>query len=176
MRDACFFAALCPVTNPSLSVGCSSRYDTFYFPNTSSNFLTGCKAVVSWPSLSRLSSCVHSSTTMYVSLTFPLTYLLRTLCDKIAFTTPSDYDLPHNDVKIQTSDKVTLSCYLMECQEPRATILMFHGNAMDHGSLLYQAIRFYDLNCNVLTVSYRGFPGSGGVPSERGGCFAFFYF
>lgn len=79
----------------------------------------------------------------------------------------------------RTSDRVTLSCYLLEKEEPRATVLMFQGNAMCQESLMYQAHKFYALDCNVLAVSYRGFGASGGVPSEKGMyCipFAFFYF
>lgn len=44
---------------------------------------------------------------------------------------------------------------------------------------MYQAHKFYALDCNVLAVSYRGFGASGGVPSEKGMyciSFAFFYF
>jgi hypothetical protein len=48
-------------------------------------------------------------------------------------------------------------------------VIMFHGNGMDHTDLLYHARKYYQLyNCNVLTVSYRGYGNSDGVPSERG--------
>ncbi|KAJ2912558.1 hypothetical protein MD484_g7855, partial [Candolleomyces efflorescens] len=38
----------------------------------------------------------------------------------------------------------------------RATIIMFHGNAMTHGDVIDLAAQFLNMGCNVLTVSYRG--------------------
>lgn len=107
-----------------------------------------------------------------IHLSFHVLTHRNKLVIKTDLVTPSDYDLPYDDINIQTSDKVTLRCYLIECEDPQATVMMFHGNAMDHSSLLYQAKQFHDLDCNVLTVSYRGFGDSEGVPSEKGEYFA----
>ena len=50
----------------------------------------------------------------------------------------------------------------------RATVIMFHGNATNHGSLIDLAVQFLIMGCNVLTVSYRGYGNSTGKPSEGG--------
>lgn len=50
----------------------------------------------------------------------------------------------------------------------RATIIMFHGNAMTHGDVIDLAAQFLNMGCNVLTVSYRGYGHSTGRPSEGG--------
>ncbi|KAJ2928674.1 hypothetical protein H1R20_g8388, partial [Candolleomyces eurysporus] len=50
----------------------------------------------------------------------------------------------------------------------RATIIMFHGNAMTHGDVIDLAAQFLNMGCNVLTVSYRGYGHSTGRPSESG--------
>jgi len=54
--------------------------------------------------------------------------------------------------------------------KPRATVLMFHGNGMDHSDFLYHAKYYFRYGCNVLTVSYRGYGQSEGMPSEKGVC------
>ncbi|KAF9442943.1 alpha/beta-hydrolase [Macrolepiota fuliginosa MF-IS2] len=81
---------------------------------------------------------------------------------------PSSFNLPYRDVEIQTSDKVTLKCFLVQYKRPRGTVVMFHGNGMDHSDLLYHARHYYWFRLNVLTVSYRGYGESGGIPSEKG--------
>lgn len=52
--------------------------------------------------------------------------------------------------------------------KPRATVLMFHGNGMDHSDFLHHAKHYFRYGCNVLTVSYRGYGESEGMPSEKG--------
>lgn len=45
---------------------------------------------------------------------------------------------------------------------------MFHGNGMDHSDFLHHAKHYFRYGCNVLTVSYRGYGESEGMPSEKG--------
>ncbi|KAF8995029.1 Alpha/Beta hydrolase protein [Cyathus striatus] len=95
---------------------------------------------------------------------------------------PSYYGLNFEDIELKTSDNVTLRCFLIkqpvsralrgnDDAQPinaRATVIMFHGNGMNHGDILEGAKQFFKLKCNVLTVSYRGYGFSEGVPSEKG--------
>ncbi|KAJ6505216.1 Alpha/Beta hydrolase protein [Mycena sanguinolenta] len=111
---------------------------------------------------------------------------------------PSDLGLEYSNITLTTSDKAVLRCYLLHqaqqsparIQEnaPRdfrqidtefvpptnydspavATVIMFHGNGMNYGDLVYAAKRFVMRRCNVLMVSYRGYGDSEGVPSEGG--------
>jgi len=48
-----------------------------------------------------------------------------------------------------------------------ATVIMFHGNGMNYGDLIYAAKRFLMRHCNVLMLSYRGYGDSEGTPSEQ---------
>ena len=51
----------------------------------------------------------------------------------------------------------------------RPTVIMFHGNAGNHGHRIPLAKMFYaKMRCNVLLVSYRGYGLSEGTPSEKG--------
>ncbi|KAJ6620010.1 Alpha/Beta hydrolase protein [Mycena sp. CBHHK59/15] len=49
-----------------------------------------------------------------------------------------------------------------------ATVIIFHGNAMNSGDMILHAKRFLVLRCNVLMLSYRGYGDSEGTPSEKG--------
>ncbi|EDR02626.1 uncharacterized protein LACBIDRAFT_308313 [Laccaria bicolor S238N-H82] len=84
---------------------------------------------------------------------------------------PSTLKLPYTDVELQTPDNVVLRCFLIrqaQLSSSFATVIMFHGNGMNHGDVLEAAHEFYILGCNVLTVSYRGYGNSTGSPSEKG--------
>ncbi|KAH8831418.1 Alpha/Beta hydrolase protein [Flagelloscypha sp. PMI_526] len=84
---------------------------------------------------------------------------------------PRDYALPGEEVTIPTSDGVNLSCYLIEqpkVSQSRATVIICHGNGMNHGDLLIPAREYFLRKCNVLTLSYRGYGKSTGTPTEGG--------
>ncbi|KIK02587.1 hypothetical protein K443DRAFT_677443 [Laccaria amethystina LaAM-08-1] len=84
---------------------------------------------------------------------------------------PSTLKLPYTDVELQTPDDVVLRCFLIrqaQLSSSLATVIMFHGNGMNHGDVLEAAYEFYVRGCNVLTVSYRGYGNSTGSPSEKG--------
>ncbi|KAK2462787.1 hypothetical protein APHAL10511_005178 [Amanita phalloides] len=110
---------------------------------------------------------------------------------------PTDYGLPYEDLPLKTPDGVTLGCYLLslrrslaathsdyikpeavanyetdeEFAASRPTVVMFHGNAGNHGHRIPLARVFLlNMRCNVLMVSYRGYGLSEGSPSERGLC------
>ncbi|KAF8634024.1 hypothetical protein AX17_004289 [Amanita inopinata Kibby_2008] len=109
---------------------------------------------------------------------------------------PSDYGLPYEDLDLKTADDITLRCYLLtqtkllatshpafiipeidKCETDeelilsRPTVLMFHGNAGNHGHRIPLAKMFFlKMRCNVLMMSYRGYGHSEGSPSERGLC------
>ncbi|KAG6828645.1 hypothetical protein H0H92_007159 [Tricholoma furcatifolium] len=50
--------------------------------------------------------------------------------------------------------------------EARATIIVFHGNAMHNYDDMHTPMTLFKMKCNVFLLSYRGF--SGGTPSEAG--------
>ncbi|KAF7296202.1 Hydrolase-4 domain-containing protein [Mycena chlorophos] len=72
-----------------------------------------------------------------------------------------EYDFPPD----RTSTLVPPTTY----KDPaRANIIMFHGNGMNYGDLIFAAKHLVMLRCNILLLSYRGYGTSGGTPSESG--------
>ncbi|XP_022101505.1 protein ABHD13-like [Acanthaster planci] len=81
--------------------------------------------------------------------------------------------LPHEDLYIQTSDRVRISAVLFKQAEPlfgRApTVLFFHGNAGNIAHRYFNAHGLYAMcGCNILFLEYRGYGRSEGRPSEAG--------
>ncbi len=72
------------------------------------------------------------------------------------------------DLRLETQDGETLVAWYIPARGGRPLILYFHGNG---GSLVDRAFRFRLLaesGYGVLAVSYRGYGGSSGSPSEAG--------
>ncbi|WP_439574341.1 alpha/beta hydrolase [Phreatobacter sp.] len=68
----------------------------------------------------------------------------------------------------QAADGVTLTMWWVPPQGDRPVVVYFHGNG---GNLAYRAAVFRDLTAaghGLLALSYRGYGGSGGSPSEAG--------
>ncbi|KAF9534080.1 Alpha/Beta hydrolase protein [Crepidotus variabilis] len=80
--------------------------------------------------------------------------------------------IPYEDVELVTKDKVKLRCFLIpEAEEKslRGTVILFHGNAMNHGDIVEpHAVKFRKMGFSVLTQEYRGYGLSEGTPSESG--------
>ena len=53
-------------------------------------------------------------------------------------------------------------------QNKKQTIVFFHGNAGDLENRIYKLNHFKKLNVNFLIVSWRGFSGNNGKPTEQG--------
>jgi fermentation-respiration switch protein FrsA (DUF1100 family) len=103
------------------------------------------------------------------SLIYPSQYPegSRTIVD-----TPASYDIPFEDITIETVDGEKLKAYVMlhdRDSSPRKTVLMLDPNAGNMGHYLGIANLFYThMNYNVVTFSYRGYGLSTGTPSEAG--------
>src|SRR5882724_6569455 len=80
---------------------------------------------------------------------------------------PTEKGLPQVEVvTIRVKDGTELTGWYAAPSGDRPTILYFHGNA---GNISGRAKRFkqiLDSGFGLLAVSYRGYPGSGGNPSE----------
>ncbi|KAF9531417.1 BEM46 family protein [Crepidotus variabilis] len=110
---------------------------------------------------------------------------------RIEVASPSDFDMPYENLELKTEDDVTLRCYLLpqrkelphnvnfvdtpegmtdeEFMATRPTVIMFHGNGGNMGHRLPLASIFYKrMRCNVFMMSYRGYGLSEGSPSEKG--------
>ncbi|KJA19723.1 hypothetical protein HYPSUDRAFT_44007 [Hypholoma sublateritium FD-334 SS-4] len=88
--------------------------------------------------------------------------------------TPSSFSMPYVDITLTTKDKISLHCYLVTQPEDeartkrRGTVIMCHGNAMNHGHILHVAQLFYVEGFDVFTLEYRGYGNNEGSPSEKG--------
>ena len=82
---------------------------------------------------------------------------------------PADAGLPQAEaVTFTAEDGVTLGGWFAPTANPRATVIVFNGNA---GNRSYRADIAQRLNAagfSVLLFDYRGYGDSGGVPTEEG--------
>ncbi len=83
--------------------------------------------------------------------------------------TPADIGLGYEDVRIVTTDDVTLHAWFVPAgADARGTLLFFHGNAGNISHRLDSIRQFHGLGLDVLIVDYRGYGQSEGSPSEQG--------
>jgi fermentation-respiration switch protein FrsA (DUF1100 family) len=83
---------------------------------------------------------------------------------------PSSYEMLAGvrEVLLTTADGIELAAWHAPAPPERPTVVMFHGN---HGSLRYERHRlklFKDAGFGALLLSYRGYSGNDGAPTEEG--------
>ena len=72
-------------------------------------------------------------------------------------------------VLIKTSDNIELLSWFHEKDLKKfKTIVYFHGNAGKLENRIHKLNHFKDMNVNFLIISWRGFSGNSGKPSEQG--------
>jgi len=72
-------------------------------------------------------------------------------------------------VKIKTQDNIELTAwYHSKNLNDYKTILFLHGNAGSLENRIHKINHFKDMNVNFLLVSWRGFSGNKGKPTEKG--------
>ena len=81
---------------------------------------------------------------------------------------PQTYGLKFDPVDIRTADGETLSAWWVPADEPRGTMLFFHGNAGNISHRLDYLLLFNRMRFNTLILDYRGYGKSTGSPSEEG--------
>jgi uncharacterized protein len=82
--------------------------------------------------------------------------------------TPAAAGIAYEDVRIVTSDGVTLHGWWMEHPSPRAQVIYWHGNGGNLSLWLDVLADLRQRGFSVLAVDYRGYGGSSGSPSEKG--------
>jgi len=104
-------------------------------------------------------------------------------------STPAEVGLPYEEIKLTTSDKIKLRTYVLvqkrdlkgartvrtsvstdvEFARQRPTVFIFHGNAENFGDgVEFAKIFFLKMRSNVVMVSYRGYGGCSGKPTQKG--------
>ena len=76
--------------------------------------------------------------------------------------------LNHKIEKIKITSDNELNAWYFKKNENFKTLLFFHGNAGILENRIYKLNDLSNLNINYLIVSYRGFSGNKGSPSEQG--------
>lgn len=85
--------------------------------------------------------------------------------------TPSDWQLPYEDVSLDTHDGEQLHGWYIPAaddSQARPVLLFFHGNAGNISHRRASLEIFHRLGLNQLIIDYRGYGKSTGKPSEAG--------
>ena len=84
----------------------------------------------------------------------------------------SSEQVPYENVLVETADGEKVHTWLMlqkENPENKPTLIYFHGNAGNMGFRLPNSVNMYlRTGMNILTMDYRGYGDSTGVPDENG--------
>lgn len=82
---------------------------------------------------------------------------------------PDDFHVPEmRAVTLRTDDGLTLTSWYAAAQAGRPTMVYFHGNGGHLGWRGRKVRNYLDAGMGLLLVSYRGYGGNPGVPSEAG--------
>ena len=82
------------------------------------------------------------------------------LDDKIGFS--------YKEIYIETDENIKLKSWFVEKDlEKFKTILLFHGNAGNLFNRVYKLNELNKLDLNILVISWRGFSGNKGKPTEK---------
>ena len=80
--------------------------------------------------------------------------------DKIQF----DYE----EIFIKVDEEIKLKSWIIEKDFKKyKTLVVFHGNAGHLSNRIYKLNELYKLNINILLISWRGFSGNKGSPTEQ---------
>ena len=74
----------------------------------------------------------------------------------------------YKEVYIESEKDIKLKSWYSYLNSNKKTILFFHGNAGELGARTYKLNKFNDLDLNFLIISWRGFSGNNGKPTEQG--------
>ena len=87
---------------------------------------------------------------------------------KVLEYTPADLGMAYEDVRVRTSDGLTLHGWMVPCEGSDVTLLFFHGNAGNIGDRVENIHRLHGIGIRVFILDYRGYGLSEGSPSEKG--------
>ena len=81
---------------------------------------------------------------------------------------PEDYALNNiKELKIQTSDGVSLLAWYSKPKPNLPLLVYFHGNSLDIGERAYRIKRYINNGWGVLLLAWRGYSGNLGKPTEK---------
>ncbi len=83
-------------------------------------------------------------------------------------TDPTSIQFNYEEVFIQSNKEIQLRSWFSSSSNNKKTILFFHGNAGELHARVYKLNKFSEMNLNFLIISWRGFSGNNGKPTEKG--------
>ena len=111
-------------------------------------------------------------------VTFAFPGLLGRLEQRLVYTgaferrdfvaTPADFGHAFEEVTVTTADGVDLFGWVLPYPGSERWLVYFHGQGQDISHYLSVTTQLANLGYNVLTLDYRGYGRSDGVPSETG--------
>ena len=107
---------------------------------------------------------------IYLTITFILYYSQRSL---LYHPSENNYSgdkliVPIDKVKILTDDNIELIAWHHKKKGNYKTILFLHGNAGSLENRIHKINHFKNMKVNFLIISWRGFSGNKGKPTEQG--------
>ena len=81
---------------------------------------------------------------------------------------PEKITFNYEEIFIPVNSEISLKSWSTNIHQNQKTILFFHGNAGDLDARIYKLNVFDDLGINFLIISWRGFSGNQGKPTEKG--------
>ena len=81
-------------------------------------------------------------------------------------STAAQFD--YKEVHINSENDIKLKSWFAYANPNNKTILFFHGNAGELSARVYKLNKFHELDLNFLIISWRGFSGNNGKPTEQG--------
>ncbi|PVV16849.1 MAG: alpha/beta hydrolase [gamma proteobacterium symbiont of Ctena orbiculata] len=106
--------------------------------------------------------------TLYLYLNQTNLIHLPDLPSRRVAATPHQVGLAFESVYLMTEDNVKLHGWFLPHEQPRGTLLFFHGNAGNISHRLESLALFSELGLAVFIFDYRGYGKSEGRPSEKG--------
>lgn len=82
--------------------------------------------------------------------------------------TPSDVGLSFEDLRLETSDGVSIAAWYIPHSHAKGSVIFCHGNAGNIADRLHSVKLLCNLGYNVLIFDYRGYGQSEGSPNEAG--------
>ena len=80
---------------------------------------------------------------------------------------PENYGLKCvKELQILTEDRINLLCWYSHSKINKPTLVYFHGNSFNIGERAYRIEKYIKEGWGILLVSWRGFSGNKGKPSE----------
>jgi hypothetical protein len=115
-----------------------------------------------------LAACLYAGITALVYFRQSSLLYYPNIAGRSLDASPQHIGLAFEDVELLTEDKVRLHGWFIPSDNPRGTLLFFHGNAGNISHRLDSIAIFNRMNLDVFIFDYRGYGQSQGRVSETG--------